>query len=90
MRQTETVLRALLEEVYKQRLPLEEAVEKVCAHPSLREALVLDVTKMFVRDRERNKVLSECRAAGLKLDPATAEATWRYVIVPDPYGIYGF
>jgi hypothetical protein len=50
MRQSETVRRALLEEVYKQRLPLEEAVEKVCTHPSLGEALVLELRNMARAD----------------------------------------
>lgn len=43
MRKSERVPRALLEEVYTQGLRLGEAVEKVCAHPSLREALVLEL-----------------------------------------------
>jgi hypothetical protein len=49
MRQSEAVRRALLEEVYKQRLPLEEAVEK-CTHPSLGEALVLELRNMARAD----------------------------------------
>jgi hypothetical protein len=30
---------------------------------------------------------AECKAEGLKIDPATAEVTWWYAKVADPYGI---
>jgi hypothetical protein len=88
MRQVELVLRAVLADVCEQRLALEEAVEKIFADPSLREAPFLDLRKMAIRAQEQQEFLSIRKEAGLKIDPATAEVTWQYAQILDPYGIY--
>jgi hypothetical protein len=87
MRQVELVLRAVLADVCEQRLALEEAVEKIFADPSLREAPFLDLRKMAIRAQEQQEFLSIRKEAGLKIDPATAEVTWQYAQILDPYGI---
>jgi hypothetical protein len=83
----ERVLRAVLADVRGQRVALEAAVEKIYAGPALREALFMDLKKMVVRDQEQDEFLSIRKEAGLKIDPATAEVTWRHAQVVDPYGI---
>jgi hypothetical protein len=88
MKKLERMLWTVVEDVHEGRLGLEQAAEKVCADPHLQEAVSLDLSELVVRDRERKEFLSERRAAGLKLDPATAEVIWWHVDVYDPYGIY--
>jgi hypothetical protein len=42
---------------------------------------------MVIRTQEQQEFLSIRREAGLKIDPATAEARGLYVQILDPYGI---
>jgi hypothetical protein len=88
MRQVELVLQAVLDDVCEQRLALEEAVEKICADPFLREALFLDLRNMALRVQEQQEFMLKRKKAGLKIDPATAEVIRQYVPIDDPYGIY--
>jgi hypothetical protein len=55
MRKLETMLWTVLAEVREERLGLEQAVEKICADPNLREAVFLDLKELVVRDREVNE-----------------------------------
>jgi hypothetical protein len=50
MKKVETMLETVLADVREQRLGLEQAVEKICADPSLREAVFLDLRELVVRD----------------------------------------
>jgi hypothetical protein len=88
MTEIERVLQGVLEDVLDQRLALEEAVQKIHADPSLREALFLDLRQMVIRSQERHEFLSIRKEAGLKIDPATARVMWQYAKILDPYGIY--
>lgn len=42
---------------------------------------------MTMTKQERDQFYAERKAAGLKIDPATAEVFWEYGQVLDPYGI---
>jgi len=35
------------------------------------------------------QILAECKEAGARLDPATAEVYWKFAEVLDPYGLLG-
>jgi hypothetical protein len=83
----ERVLRSALADVREDRVPLEAAVEKIYAGPALRAALLVDLSKMVIRTREQHEFLLIRQEAGLKIDPATAEVTWEYVQILDPYGV---
>jgi hypothetical protein len=66
---------------------LEAAVEKIYFGLALREALYVDLREMVIRTQEQQEFLSIRKAAGLKIDPATAEVMGRHVQILDPYGI---
>jgi hypothetical protein len=44
---------------------------------------------MTHKEIEVQAFLAARKAEGLKIDPATAEVTWKYALTLDPYGIYG-
>jgi hypothetical protein len=87
MKKIEMKLRAVLPDIREGRLGLAEAVENICATSGLRDALLLDLQEMVIRDQKQHEFLSKRSSAGLELDPATAEVTWRYAEILDPYGI---
>ena len=87
MKEVERILQAVLADVSEQGVALEAAVEKIYSGPALREALFVDLREMVIRTQEQQEFLSIRREAGLKIDPATAEAMGRYVQILDPYGI---
>ena len=41
-----------------------------------------------MRKMDVEKFLADRKAEGLKIDPRTAEVTWNYAQVVDPYGIH--
>jgi hypothetical protein len=82
------MLRTVLIDVREERLGMEQALEKIYGDPNLREAMVLLLRELVARNRKREEFLSERKAAGLKLDPATAEAIYLSACVTDPYGVY--
>jgi hypothetical protein len=87
MSEIERVLRAVLADVREQRVALEAAVDKIYSGTALREALSVDLREMVIRAQEQHEFFSIREAAGLQIDPATAEVTWEYTQLADPYGI---
>jgi hypothetical protein len=41
-----------------------------------------------MNEQDIDEFLAARRAEGLRIDPGTAEVTWRYAHTLDPYGIY--
>jgi hypothetical protein len=87
MSEIERVLRAVLADVREQRVALEAAVDKIYSGTALREALSVDLREMVIRAQEQHEFFSIREAAGLQIDPATAEVTWEYTQLADPCGI---
>jgi hypothetical protein len=85
--EVERLLRAVLADVRERRVALEAAVDKIYSGPALREALSVDLREVVIRAQELHEFLSIRKEAGLQIVPVTAEVTWEYTQLADPYGI---
>jgi hypothetical protein len=87
MREIKRVLGAVLADVREQRVAIDVAVEKIYSGTALREALLVDLREMVIRAQELHEFFAIREAAGLQIDPATADVTWEHTQLADPYGI---